>query len=539
MVHKILLDLEDKKYFKNDQSKKNDYDHENTLSILIEIFKKRFHGDMKKFYQNYKTKSESTIKDYDERRFRRGKEFFENHEYINKLESIFKNCEDEMKIFLKISAEKFIDFKLLNLIESILDLCSIKLDNDTNLFIFYPLETKIKGYCRNKKIENSSQSLEPDNRGFFSHFYENSVPLSKLRKIDQDNLLSHDLVYNFLHNQWYILGNLFFNLEILLYITFVIFYSLASIRISKEYSFAYEFKWVSLSILIVLIFIEIGELLLLKIYYFYLFSKIFEIINFALVITAISISDENLAQKSNFYSVSLLSTYLCLIFRIEKIVLFGTYVYTLRKILLKSFKVLPIVFVMYLGFYVSLRTRSRYVTEPGQEHDKKEISFTDGFLSLSLIKLSEMLLGNFEADQFGLGDDGATTETFTNFFLINIMIYLMPVFLFNLFIGIAVEEVSDLLKKGQLHLIKIRIDYMIKIFYFLNFLNLEKCVAKFFQPGFMWNIKRKKSIPIYNIRKYFLLMSNKLSNSRWSASYQLYFGRNKSKRATNLTATNP
>lgn len=524
IFHFILIDYENNKYFKTNPNEKIEYDHENILCTLLVIFKNKFHTNLRNIYEEFMFKDENNIKNTDERIFKRRKEFFKN-KLTSEIQRIFGK-EDankaEIDNFFYNLAKKAFEHNLLNFIELLFDFCSIELDEDVKFYISKPLESKIKGYCKKKKIENFS---DDENASFFSHFSHSKHHLHVIRKLDKDNLLSHDIVYNFTHHQWFFLGNLFYSLEYALYLSFVIFYSLSSLRVSKDYSFPSEFRWVSFSILIVLILIEIGELLILKMYYFYLFSKLLEIINFVLVLIAILTNEDNLSRKSSFYSVSILSTFLCLIFRSEKIILFGTYVYTLRKILFKSFKVLPIVFVMYLGVFLALKTRSRYLTEPDQQRDIREISFTEDFFSINMIKLSEMVLGNFDRNEFGLGTEGSNPQTFNNFLLLNVMIYTMPIFLFNLFIGIAVEEVSTLLQKGQLHLIKIRIDYIVKLFYFFNFLNLEKCLGGYFYPGYIWQIKRRKQRPLYNIRKYFLLMSNKLTNSRWGATYESEFGK--------------
>jgi hypothetical protein len=70
--------------------------------------------------------------------------------------------------------------------------------------------------------------------------------------------------------------------------------------------------------------------------------------------------------------------------------------------------------------------------------------------------------------------DGDICSNFINYIMTDLFIFLMPLFLYNLFIGIAVGEVNDLMVKGKYHLIKVRIDLFLKKFYLYGIVNEEK-----------------------------------------------------------------
>jgi hypothetical protein len=113
-----------------------------------------------------------------------------------------------------------------------------------------------------------------------------------------------------------------------------------------------------------------------------------------LCIAALMIPIEHIETKTSLYSFSVCYAYLSLIFRSEKSIVIGSYAYAFRKILMKSLRVLPLVLILFFGFFFAFRVRSRFITNEGQEHHYLENSAIDGYLSEGLVKLSLMFLGN-------------------------------------------------------------------------------------------------------------------------------------------------
>ena len=92
-------------------------------------------------------------------------------------------------------------------------------------------------------------------------------------------------------------------------------------------------------------------------------------------------------------------------------------------------------------------------------------------------------------DEMGLSSTlGANNENLINYVLTDTFIFLMPVFLFNLFIGIAVGEVSNIVKKGECHLLKVRIDLLLRTFYLISIMKYcrLKCIRNWQHKKYLW-----------------------------------------------------
>jgi hypothetical protein len=190
---------------------------------------------------------------------------------------------------------------------------------------------------------------------------------------------------------------------------------------------------------------------------------------------------------------------------------------------MKSLRVLPIVLILFFGFYFGFKIRSRFLTSDGQDHDSTEISGIDSYISIGLIKLSSMVLGNFDMNELGLGSLGATDKNIINYILIDVFIFLMPIFLLNLFIGIAVGEVGDMVNKGAYHLVKARIDLLLRIFYIFSLFKYFN--VKHFRDlqikKYCWQTPKLEKGFEYRIKHVFWILKEKMTYSRWSISYRL------------------
>jgi hypothetical protein len=138
-------------------------------------------------------------------------------------------------------------------------------------------------------------------------------------------------------------------------------------------------------------------------------------------------------------------------------------------------------------------------------------------------------MGNMDLSALGLAlaenSYGADSNNMINYVLVSGFIFLMPIFLFNLFIGIAVGEVGNMVNKGAYHLVKARIDVLLRIFYvfsFFDYFNI-KYIRDVQTRKYAWQTpkcKDKNGI-LYYIKHIYWILKDKLTNSKWSISYRL------------------
>lgn len=487
------------------------YDAQKIFGLILEIFKEMFQNDFKDHYREFMVKY----------KYKLDVEYFKNENYKDFLLNKFSSKLSIEKLFTKL-AHDVLEHKWLDVIKTYFDTCLIELDNDVNFFIASPIESVLPY----KSLHNNQ--ISPDNNSWFKHYFQVKHPLYRLRKLDDEELLGHKFVYTVLHEKWVSIGRQTANFEYAIYVAFVIFYSLNSLRLSKEYSMPIFFDNITLALVVIILVYELIEIACLKFYYFISFNHYFEWINMALCLLSIKIND-NITLKTSLYSFSIAYAYLCLIFRTEKSVLFGTYAYTFRKILLKSFRVLPIVIALYFGFFFAFKIRSRFISNPGEDHDAREISAFDSYLSIGMVKLSIFFMGNVEMNDMGLNapQNVSTSETFINYFMTDAFIFLMPIFLFNLFIGVAVGEASDMVRKGQYHLLKVRIDMLLRLFYIYSLFGYFgiKWIRNKQHKKYLWQTPKHPK-PVWSWIKYKIgklgwLLKEKLSNTQWTLSYKL------------------
>ncbi|CAF0915274.1 unnamed protein product [Brachionus calyciflorus] len=438
----------------NDSESFYEYDYEKIFMIILRAFKDRFSKGFCKFFEEYHSNIEENETNNSKSKYSKYGDFFERElhsKFLNKTFS-FHNIDE---FFGKI-AWKLINNKWLDAIELFFDTCSIELDKDVSFFILIPIETEINYIFPRKSNENESKKIS-----WFKHYRDNMHPLYKIRKLDSEKILSHNLVSIGIHEKWFYFGRFLYTIELLLFVAFLVFFSLNANKLYKDYSKPDWFEWPALAFVILFLIYEIFEIIILKTYYFFAFFNFFEWITYILCLLALltpmknSSGESNINFKTSVYSFSLLSAYLCFILRWERSILIGTYVYAFRKILIKTFRASPLVLIMFVGFYNSILVRSRFESEVGKERTNNEIGVFDVYLSNSIIETLLMFLGNIKVEKFGLGTVGVDSITFINYLLLNAFIILIPIFLFNLFIGIAVDEVSDILQKGTFHILKV------------------------------------------------------------------------------------
>ena len=190
-------------------------------------------------------------------------------------------------------------------------------------------------------------------------------------------------------------------------------------------------------LIVILGFISIKTLLqiifITRLSFFSSFTDWIEV--FTYVMTLITIYTVNPNTKFSFASVTVLSAFLVFAFLIEKLKVFGLFVLAFKKTLVKSATFLPVFLVLYAGFNVSFRLRSRFGVSYFNTTDE----------SLSISKTFSMIMGDFSASDMGLKQG-----FFVNYILYILFICIMPIIVLNMLVGIAVGEISTILSEADI-----------------------------------------------------------------------------------------
>jgi hypothetical protein len=269
-------------------------------------------------------------------------------------------------------------------------------------------------------------------------------------------------------------------MNMLCYALFLFSYSMNSRVINKEYTHVY---WLKLT-LVLLAYLTSYELvqfvvtLVLErnLFYFSSFKNLAELSNFSCCFLALMISPDDVNLKSSMYSVTILLAYLVFLLRLDKIPHVGVYVMVFKQVLKKSFTVIPLVVILMTGFLFAFKIRSKFdshqselvtgsITNSSYDSANKIQKFNAN-LSYSIFVLIQMILADFDVEQLGLNDQ-ITWANSANFFL---FVLIMTIFMYNLFVGIAVAEISRMMIDAELQYIKFKIEYVLRFQSFFGLL---------------------------------------------------------------------
>ena len=169
-----------------------------------------------------------------------------------------------------------------------------------------------------------------------------------------------------------------------------------------------------------------------------------ELSTYALAILTIVTSD--VEAKFAYGSLAILFSYIVFSLLIQKMRVVGLYVMAFKRTLANSAKFMPIFLIIYVGFLLSFRLRSNF-----------GVSHYSNSTSLSLVRTFTMVIGDLNSDEMGL-NDGLNV----NYFIYCFFISIMCVIILNLFVGIAVGEISTVLNEADIQQISMRIVFVLR-----------------------------------------------------------------------------
>ena len=306
----------------------------------------------------------------------------------------------------------------------------------------------------------------------------------------------------------------FFNLA--LYLVYLVSYSISSksdVKNGFDYSLS---KLISFVLLVYFSAYELIQFFYIALHengllYFQSVKNLIEFLNFSCCFAAIFISNEYSIIKLSLYSMTVLFGYLIFLFRLDKIPLIGVYVVVFKKVFQKSLKLIPLVLVLFVGFLLSFQIRSTGSLAP--------VVLFNGTWSNSAVHLLTMLIGQFELDQLGLEDE-MNKENSVNYIILIFFIFIMTIFFYNLFIGIAVDEIQSIVDDAEIQNIKAKIEFVIKFQALASFTGwkmLQKCTVF---ESYDYNQDERNFVKIYKLIRKILFFLVKKQKSLHMASYE-------------------
>lgn len=366
----------------------------------------------------------------------------EHFSILNDLDS-FKNILIFNQSFLNSYLKKIFELNWNNLIKFILD------NYEENRFLFLLMEDlgepSIEEHEDLNEIsvcESSYDTSSDDPRDI----------LNLVKNYQNQDFLRHKTVKDLLQKKWKTLPRFIYYLYLSIYLVFLIFYSISIENYKKTPDFDPYLermsKYVSISFAIFFLILEIIQILV-EIYTKKIFIHIFsfqnwmEVVNFSLCISALFLTNEsNYVVKSSLYSITILMTYLIIIFRMDLFWKIGPYVDVIGNIIRKSLGLLVIVCICLIGFLLAFRNRSKSINE-----NVDVVNFFNGTFEFTLIKVLTMSVGSLDTE--GMGIDEITAENAINFIIYIFFILIMPVLLINIFTGISIDEVQKLIQNSE------------------------------------------------------------------------------------------
>lgn len=221
-----------------------------------------------------------------------------------------------------------------------------------------------------------------------------------------------------------------------------------------------------------------------------------ELFNFPACLVALTIEDGNV--KSSMFSMTICFTYIILMTRFDQTNI-GGYVNVIGKIFRSSLKPLIILLILLLGFLFAFRNRVYRTKQEMGSFDQMNM-FNQSF-EASLIKIYLMMAGEHESDDLGL--DEFNTSNLINFFLYFIFVFLLSTLSFNIFTGIAINEINKLIDDANIRIMRNKIEYIYNN-QVVGQNNVTNRLIKFL----------KKSATLNTVRRQFMILRNNLKAGR-------------------------
>ena len=203
-----------------------------------------------------------------------------------------------------------------------------------------------------------------------------------------------------------------------------------------------------------------------KIAYFLSFENWLEVSTYASIIVALHSNNDHLTAIQ-FGSWAVLSACITFPLYLQKLRVFGVYVVAILKTIKNSAKFFPIFFVMLTGFYMAFFMRYSFGMVLNNPNALPVIQYI-------MLRTLAIVIGDINTvSDAGLIPNSGVSPTpdsgyLLNYFIWLIFLVLMCLVMYNLFIGIAVSDITSVLSEADIRFLTLRITYVLTIQAFLE-----------------------------------------------------------------------
>ncbi|CAF0890815.1 unnamed protein product [Brachionus calyciflorus] len=277
-------------------------------------------------------------------------------------------------------------------------------------------------------------------------------------------LLKHEIIKEILLNNWSGITRFLYYLNLIFYLIFLGIYSyhVEVYQINDENNNNFS-KYVSLVFAFIYFFAEIKEFVYaIKSYrilnYLSSFQNIFEMFTYILIIVGLLLINtlEQFELKNALYSITILTSYFIMILNLNKAPLVGRYVIAIRNVIKNSIGLFIVLLIFLIGYLMSLRNRSNSLNE-----NDPTIGFFNETFELGFFRVLTMGVGSLDTEDMGI--ENINELGFINCLLYATFIFIMPIMLMNIFIGISNEELEKVYDLADVETIILKFEYVLKV----------------------------------------------------------------------------
>jgi len=135
----------------------------------------------------------------------------------------------------------------------------------------------------------------------------------------------------------------------------------------------------------------------------------------------------------------------------------GGYVKVIGKIARDSLKPLVVVVILLLGFLMAFRNRAQYKGSKESSSFETMGLFNSSF-EYSFALVYTMMVGNLQTEDIGITN--LTLPNLVNFFIFITFLFIISTLAFNIFTGIAIDEIKSLIADSNVQIMKDKITYI-------------------------------------------------------------------------------
>jgi methyl-accepting chemotaxis protein len=158
-------------------------------------------------------------------------------------------------------------------------------------------------------------------------------------------------------------------------------------------------------------------------------------------------------------------SYCVFILNLDKFFGIGPFVNVFGKIIIRAYKLFIVLLIILVGFVLSFKNRSNYylkLKNNNETFDKNnEITAFEGDFTFNFYSSIIMTVGQIAAS--GMGINELNSESLINFIIYGIFIFIMPILFINIFTGIAIDEIRQLVDNSKIEIISAKIEFVYKI----------------------------------------------------------------------------